>query len=579
MSKLTRSVYCLLFLLPASSLIQAQTSAKLRSSEVPKGWHTMDRDKDGQFGISVEKAYEFIQSKKIKGKPVLVAVIDSGIDTLHEDLKEVLWRNPGEIPGNGIDDDKNGYVDDIYGWNFLGNKDGRNVEKDTYEGARVYHSLKNKYQGKKIDTAQLSADEKYEYAMWLKAKQAILGDEGEGMIDLFELKQAVRIAKRQDSILRKGMNKEEFTGHEIEKFEPNSQNERVAKNYLVSLMKANNMMDITNKDFVEGFDEFAKMEEKKAEQREKQKNELPIPYRAQVVGDNENDINDRFYGNNNVMVSLDAAEHGTHVSGIIGAVRKNGKGMDGIADNVKIMMVRAVPDGDEHDKDVALAIRYAVDNGAKVVNMSFGKSFSPGKKWVDEAVKYAESKGVLLVHAAGNDHKNIDSSDNFPNAVFLNENNKKASNWITVGASSPGNGKSEGLTAYFSNYGKDQVDVFAPGSNIYATFPGGNVYRSLDGTSMASPVVAGTAAFLFSYFPYLTPQQVKYCIEKSAQAPKGKVRKPGTDELVDLSEISKTGGIINTFEAAKIAASLQPQSTVEEPKKKSPKPKLRNRKG
>jgi subtilisin family serine protease len=326
------------------------------------------------------------------------------------------------------------------------------------------------------------------------------------------------------------------------------------------------MMDITNKEFIEGFENFASAEESKAEQKEK----APVPYRANIVGDNENDINDKYYGNNNVMVSNDACEHGTHVSGIIAAVRKNGKGMDGIADNVRIMMIRAVPDGDEHDKDIALGIRYAVDNGAKVINMSFGKSFSPGKKWIDEAVEYAEAKGVLLVHAAGNDH-------NYPNNIMLN-NQSRATNWITVGASASGDAKGEGVTAYFSNYGKEQVDVFAPGANIYATFPGGNVYRSLDGTSMASPVVAGTAAFLFYYFPYLTPEQVKLCIEKSAQAPPIKVRKPGSDQLVDLSEISKTGGIINTYEAAKVAASMEPGTPATE-KQKAPKPIGNNKKG
>ncbi len=571
-----RNLFLASFCLFASSVLMntatAQTGVKGKSGGTPQGWHLMDREKDGPYGISLDKAYEFLQSKKLKSKTVLVAVIDSGIDTLHEDLKNVLWRNPGEIPGNGIDDDHNGYVDDIYGWNFLGNKDGRNVEKDSYEGARVYFNLKSKYEGQNIDTTKLSKDDLYEYKMWLKSKSAIEGGGNEEAVDLVELFQALKIAKRQDSILRKGMAKDEFTGNDLEKFEPGNAAERVAKNYLLSLMKANNMMDISNKEFMEGFEGFAKMEEEKAARKEK----APVPYRAQVVGDNENDINDRNYGNNNVMVSLDASEHGTHVSGIIAASRKNGKGMDGIADNVKIMMLRAVPDGDEHDKDIALAIRYAVDNGAKVINMSFGKSFSPGKKWIDEAVEYANSKGVLLVHAAGNDHVNIDSSDNFPNNILLNTA-KRAPNWITVGASSSGE-RTEKLPAYFSNYGKEQVDVFAPGTSIYSTFPGGNVYRSLDGTSMASPVVAGTAALLLSYFPYLTPEQIKQCIEQSAQKPSFKVRNPGTDELVELSDISKTGGIINVYEAAKLAAQMEPTNNQNE-KNRKPKPVLENKKG
>ena len=255
------------------------------------------------------------------------------------------------------------------------------------------------------------------------------------------------------------------------------------------------------------------------------------------------------------MVSNKAALHGTHVSGIIGAVRGNDKGMDGVASNVRIMTVRAVPDGDEHDKDVALAIRYAVDNGAKVINMSFGKSFSPEKKWVDEAVRYAESKGVLMVHAAGNDAKNLDSSFNYPTPQMLE--GKKPTNWITVGAS--GDPKAGGLTASFSNYGKKEVDVFAPGVKIYATVPGGNTYQNLQGTSMASPVVAGLAAFILQYYPNLSPAQVKMVIEKTAKNPGEKVNVPGTDEEVNMSELSRSGGIINAYEAIKLASTLKPE--------------------
>jgi subtilisin family serine protease len=253
------------------------------------------------------------------------------------------------------------------------------------------------------------------------------------------------------------------------------------------------------------------------------------------------------------MAGTENSMHGTHVSGIIGAARNNKIGVDGIADNVKIMMIRAVPDGDEHDKDVALAIRYAVDNGARVVNMSFGKGFSPEKKWVDDAVKYAQSKGVLLVHAAGNDAANNDTTDNFPNGEFILEPGS-ATNWITVGASS--DPKIGGLIASFSNYGKKRVDVFAPGTKIYSTVPAKDEYKALSGTSMASPVVVGVAAFLMEYYPNLSAQQIKYVIENSAVKPSTKAINPGTDELVDLSDISKTGGILNAYEAAVLAEKI-----------------------
>lgn len=547
----------------------AQQEKSTKSGDVPKGWHLLDKTKDGFNGISLDKAYEFIRTKNLKGKTVVVAVIDSGIDTLHEDLKEVLWVNPKEIPNNGIDDDGNGYADDIHGWNFIGGKDGRNVKQDSYEGARVYHMYKDKFAGKTIDTTKLSAEEKEEYKMWVRSKKKIEGDGNDEGVDLVMLKRALMSAQKSDSAMRKFLNKETYTGNDVDTFTAVSTTEKGARASLLYLFKANQMMETTNKEFLEGFEEFVSGEERKAEAKDK----APQNYRGDITKDNEADINDRDYGNPDVMASTPF--HGTHVAGIIGAVRGNGKGMDGVADNVRIMMIRAVPDGDEHDKDIALAIRYATDNGAKVVNMSFGKDFSPQKKWVDEAVKYAESKGVLLVHAAGNDAKNIDSADNFPNAM-IKGSNTKASNWITVGAS--GDPKAGGFTASFSNYGKKQVDVFAPGVKIYSSIPGGNTYGNAQGTSMACPVVAGTAAFLLEYFPYLTPQQLKYCLMKSSQAPETKVKKPGSDELVALNELSESGGIINAFEAAKIAATLDP-SGKKAPKRSSPKPTMKNKKG
>jgi len=530
--------------------------------ETPKGWHLMDKDKDGYYGISLQKAYDFVKGKK--STPIVVAIIDSGIDTLHEDLKEVLWHNPKEIPGNGIDDDNNGYVDDVYGWNFLGGKDGRNVTQDSYEGARVYHKLKAKYADKKIDTATLSDDEKDEYQMWLKAKKKIEGDVVAGGIDLLLLKKALSASRKNDSVLKAAIGKDVYTGKDLETFTPTTPEAKSARNGFLYLFKANDMMDQTNKEFLEGFSEYLSGEERKAEAKDK----APEDFRGEIVKDDENDINDRNYGNPNVMVDEDAPLHGTHVAGIIAAKRNNGKGMDGVADNVKIMMLRAVPDGDEHDKDIALAIRYAVDNGARVINMSFGKDFSPGKKWIDEAVEYAQSKNVLLVHAAGNDHKDLDSTDNFPNPN-LKALKTRATNWVTVGASSDPSAEADfkSYTASFSNYGKNEVDVFAPGTKIYSTVPGGNNYRNLQGTSMASPVVAGVAALVLSYNPQLTAQQLKWVLEKSATQISSKVKVPGSDdEMVQMSALSHTGGIVNAYEALKLAATLKPAEKTKLPK-------------
>jgi subtilisin family serine protease len=525
-----------LFLFAALVGIQSfgQKSVK---EEAPNGWHLMSKETTGLYGINLDKAYEFLKGRK--STPVIVGVIDSGVDTTHEDLKSILWHNPKEIPGNGIDDDKNGYVDDVYGWNFIGGKDGRNVKEDSYEAARVYHQYKSKFENLS-DPSTLSKEDQDKYTMWKKAQQDVMGDANPQMATFYQ--SIFKDLKAGDSLIRADLKKSEYSCKDLEAYSPASLDAKKVKQMMTMICSQNKNDEITNVQIIEDL---------AGELRKMEAGEIPPKdYRGEIVKDNYFDFNDRYYGNNDVMASTPM--HGTHVTGIIGAARNNGLGIEGIADNVKVMMVRAVPDGDEHDKDIALAIRYAVDNGAKVINMSFGKGVSPEKNWVDDAVRYAQSKGVLLVHAAGNDAADIDSAWNFPSAVFKSDN-KKATNWITVGAS--GDPKTGGIVVGFSNYG-EQVDVFAPGRKIYSTLPGGNVYGNLDGTSMASPVVAGLAALIFEYFPNLTPEQVKSIIEQSVVKPDIKVKKPGDDVEVSLSELSKTGGIVNAYEAVKLAASM-----------------------
>ncbi len=511
--------------------VQAQKPA-------PNGWHLSDPQTSGFYGISADKAYQFLKGKK--SQTVVVAVIDSGVDTTHEDLRPILWTNPKEVAGNGIDDDKNGYVDDVHGWNFLGGKDGRNVGKDSYEAARVYHRFKAKFEGV-TDPKTLSAEDRDLYTMWVKAK----GDatKGADINNIALVKKIYQEVKSGDSIIAKDLGKAVYSAKDLQAYTPKAKEAESFKRILVGTAVANNNnMDITNKNL---------LDEIESEIQKADAASVPPPnYRGDIVKDNEADINDRFYGNNDIMAL--GADHGTHVSGIIAAIRGNKKGIDGVADNVRIMTLRAVPDGDEHDKDIALAIRYAADNGAKVINMSFGKGVSPEKTWVDEAVKYAESKGVLLVHAAGNDANDVDTAWNFPTPVFKKDA-YRAPNWITVGASGAEKNK---LVANFSNYGKKEVDVFAPGVNIYSAVPGGNTYANFSGTSMASPVVAGLAALILQYYPQFTPQQVKLIIEQSAVSFTGDVTNPGTGEKVKLSELSRTGGVVNAYEAVRMADEL-----------------------
>lgn len=514
----------------------------------PNDWYQQDRASSGYYGISLDKAYDFLKNKK--SRTVVVAVIDSGIDTLQEDLKPILWVNPGEIPGNGIDDDNNGYVDDVHGWNFLGNKDGTNVKEDSYEASRVYWKLKEKFGDNIPDTNALKGAEKQEAITFLRAKADLYEDVDPA--EIMVIKNMYPRLKEGNELIAKDLGKTEFTAKDLKSYSSNVLTAKMAASFFIQMSEMNHSEDITNKDFMD----FFKGKLRKAEEGEAP----PKNYRDDIVKDNPNDVNDRFYGNNDLMTG--SPMHGTHCSGIIAAVRNNDKGMNGIADNVRIMMVRAVPDGDEHDKDIANAIRYAVDNGAQIISMSFGKGFSPQKQWVDEAVKYAESRGVLLVHAAGNDAKNIDEEPNYPNPYFLSDG-KKATNFITVGAS--GDATNGGFTASFSNYGKQNVDVFAPGVDIYSTLPGGDKYGNSSGTSMAAPVVSGIAALILSYFPDLSAQQIKYVIEKSAVKETEKVMLPGTQKsengqsptMVSLSDISVSGGEVNAYEAVKLAATLK----------------------
>lgn len=531
-----------------------------------KGWHLRDEQTDSLHGISINKTYQFLKGRK--SKQVIVAVIDSGVDTTNEDLKNILWTNPREIAGNGIDEDKNGYTDDVHGWNFLGGKDGRNIKTESAEATRIYYRYKNKFDKKQINEALFTGEDKEQYELWKQAF-AIVNSKPEDQVELMFLEMAYKAVKKHEKALREEMKTDTFTIADVEKLTPDSPQVQKAKLSYLTFMKLTGIeSDETNVSTFSQLEQYID-EKKKALAA---KDTAPENVRAEIVKDDYNNINDRFYGNNDIMGP--SPMHGTHVSGIIGAQRGNGIGAEGVADNVKIMMIRAVPDGDEYDKDIALAIKYAVDNGAKVINMSFGKGISPEKKWVDSAVRYAELKDVLIVHAAGNDAEDNDTTGNFPNPDLIILH-RKAANFITVGASSDPKISGDYI-ADFSNYGKNTVDIFAPGVKIYSTLPGRNTYGFLKGTSMASPVVAGVAAVIRSYFPNLSAKQVKYAIEKSAvEDTTITVTKPGTKEQVQMNSLCTSGGWINAYNAIKEAAALQP-GKIEMRKQTLPKSTIKN---
>jgi len=520
-------------------------------AQAPDNWFNLDPNTDKVDGVSTEKAYNSLLKGK-KSTTIVVAVIDSGVDYDHEDLKDVIWKNPGEIAGNNIDDDHNGYIDDVYGWNYIGGKDGKVITKETSEKTRLYAKFEQEFKNK--DVNKLSKKEKKEYALFTKIKKEIDEERANLTAQSEELNFTKTFLVNSIDAILKSLNGKLATKENIEAIkDEGDMNLNIGKQYLTKIIESG--------ENIEHLDSFKtvviqSIDEQLKEYKNKLEDEMN-PYstvRKDIVGDDPNNSYERNYGNNKTM---DYNGHGTHVSGIIAAVRNNKIGISGVADNVKIMTVRCVPDGDERDKDVANSIIYAVDNGASVINMSFGKGYSWDKTAVDKAVKYAQEKDVLLVHAAGNSNENNDDSDNFPNdrkekrGWFSSKNFK---NWIEVGALNWQGG--EELVAPFSNYGKDQVDLFSPGVDITSTIPN-NKYASFDGTSMASPVVAGVAALIRSYYPTLTAEQVKSILLKSVNKKNQKVKRPGDGTLVSLSDISVTGGTINAFEALKLAANTK----------------------
>lgn len=503
-----------------SAPLNIKKNAPINESDL-KRWSHLDIVKDTIPGMSVDKAYSELLKDK-KGVKVIVGIVDSGVDIEHEDLKSVIWTNKNEIAGNGIDDDKNGFVDDIHGWNFLGD-----ITKENYEYERIIKN-KNLVDEVTYQAAKNVGDAKMADAIKGKARS----------------EQMLVTLNENDAVLIKHFGKSVYTIEEVKAIvsqEPEMQKSKAAMEQMFSFGMPIADLKVAVQKQLDGLNATLKGENIKNDYRK-------------VVGDNPEDITDTKYGNNNVMgPDKNGILHGTHVAGIVAQTRNNALGGDGIANNVEILTVRAVPDGDEYDKDIALGIRYAVDNGAKVINGSFGKSFSPHKQWVYDAIKYAEKKDVLIVHAAGNDAKNIDTENNFPNDSD-DKITEFADNVITIGALNFEYGNK--VVARFSNFGKINVDVFAPGVKIYATTPNDS-YKYLQGTSMASPNVAGVAALIRSYYPKLSAQQVKHILMDSGVAITADVIVGGKpNDTRSFTTLSRSGKMVNAYNALLMAEKI-----------------------
>lgn len=482
-------------------------------------------------GMWTEQAYKRVKRKK--AHPVVVAVLDSGVDIEHEDLAGHIWVNEDEVPNNGIDDDKNGFVDDINGWNFLGNSKGENVTISRLEKARFYAILESRYND--LSETNLSASERENYRLYQKIKTDLETEQGVYKEYLQQLEEVRLLMVSCPKLIAKALKKEKYTLEEVTQLITEDAELYQAKKIVEGMLSG----ELT----------YALLEEQEKELQSKLDLTLnPAFNERELIGDNPTDFNDRSYGNNNVE-GPDAL-HGTHVAGIIAGQRGNHKGGDGVASSAIIMSVRVVPDGDEHDKDVALGIRYAVDNGAKIINMSFGKDYSPYQEDVYAALLYAYEKDVLIVHAAGNDGRNIEVEQNYPSCLY-DFQKEKLPNFLTVGASTPiskGN-----LVAYFSNYGSQFVDIFAPGTDIFSAIPN-NRYAFLQGTSMAAPMVSGAAAFLKGYFPELSMVQIAAILcDTGTEYSHTKQVNPSSGEDQLFSEMCRSGRVVNLFRGLKLA--------------------------
>ena len=514
---------------------------KMQNNDL-KTWYHKDFSTTNVYGVNTNNAYKFLESKGLKPRTVVVGVLDSGVEVDHPGLINNMWKNPNEIPNNGIDDDKNGYVDDIYGWNFIGGKTA-DVDADNLEVTRMVKKYQPIFEG--TDSAKNRANQAKmpeEYAMYQKSKK-LFDEKGSEAKQYYQYFSGFNNAI--PSIV-KTLNGKTLTKANLEAIKPASQEDSRNLQILNSLVQEAENVGKTPKEVEELLKKEVEGALKHYESQATKHYNLDFDPRKEIVGDNYDNYNEKHYGNNHYEGP--DASHGTHVSGIIAGLPHGNEAQYGVAHKVaKIMTVRAVPDGDERDKDVANAIRYAVDNGAKILNMSFGKAVSPGKKHVWEAMKYAEKKGVLLVKAAGNDNQNIGENEYFP-TNFMKQSDEKpfVSNMIVVGAST---NNSQNLRARFSNYNGKMVDVFAPGQEIYSTVPDAK-YEYLQGTSMASPVVAGAAAVLWAYMPSLTPQQIKEALVKTVN--KSTVN-ANVDSSANFDQISVAGGVIDLYKAAQYA--------------------------
>jgi len=500
------------------------------NKEAINSWHFKDIVLDTIPGTSLEKTYDSILKNK-KGKEIIVAVIDMPIDIKHKNLKDNIWINKDEIPNNDIDDDDNGYIDDINGWNFIGNSNGKINRFVNYEVTRI---LKN------------SNIEAKDYAPLAYLKNRYEERYTKALEDTSYINMVSNSKTENENIILKYLGNKALNSKNIDSLKKAHPNDTILQTAIT----------VTNNFIKYGFTEDYISDYKiKAEERISKLLSLNYDERK-IIGDDSEKIEDKDYGNNNVSQDSKFLSHGTPISGLIIAKSINEEDSIEIVDHIKIMPLCISSYGNEHDKDIALAIRYAVNNGAKVINMSIGKEFSLHKNWVFDAFKYAEQHDVLIVSGAGNSKYDLNIYNHYYPNDNINNEREVSDNFIKIGATTYH--VNEKLFWKYSNYGNIDVDVFAPGYRIYSTVPTEKKYKlQSGGTSLSCAITSNIAALIRSYYPNLSASQVKHILMDSGVEYTFNV-KIG-DTLLPFKTLSKSGKVVNAYNALIMADSVSPK--------------------
>lgn len=527
---------------PINIIIKDSLEIKKPNLKSTKNWLHLDIQLDSVPGISLRRAYDSIL-KDQKGNTIIVAVLDTELDINHIELKNKIWINKNEIPNNGKDDDGNGYIDDVHGWNFLGINKDKSLHFANSEIVRFLRNFKTDHQTNNKSSDTISTQHKRYINLekdYQKRVESLKKDQeyGDFLVDNYP---------KSKALLKEIFPKENYTVKQLDSLDAIYSKTDKKKADLIFYMADFIRYDLSVS-YIQNYKYTADGKRNKSYNLKY--------YDRDLLNDREENLSYTNYGNPSISSDLHISEHGTIVSGLIAADRDNQTGIKGIMKEVKIMPLKVSPiGGSVHDKDIALAIKYAVDHGAKVINMSFGKNLSKNKKWVEDAIKYAASKDVLIVSSAGNSNKNLDVVENYPNDQEFSKP-EIASNFIKVGAIGWNPNKS--FKSYFSNYGKSQVDLFAPGENIKTTKPFDS-FKTDSGTSLSAAITSGVAGLIFSYYPELSASEVKRILMESGIlctipvniAPYGEKEK-----LVPFNELSKSGRVLNAYNALLLAERL-----------------------